>query len=134
MTWTGWGLAAPIALLLTFSGVMKLLSPPEMVEQVENHLGYPAAVLVPLGIVELTCLALYLVPPTSVLGAILLTGYLGGATATHVRIEESFIPPVIFGVLVWLGLYLRDPRVRALVPWRSSPASPNADASQENRG
>jgi hypothetical protein len=63
---------------------------------------------------------LYAIPQTAVLGAILLTGYLGGAIATHVRIEEGFVPPLILGVLIWLGLYLRDRRLRALVPLRTS--------------
>ena len=81
--------------------------------------GYPVQFLVPIGVVELVCTILYLIPRTSVLGAILLTGYLGGATATHVRAAEvAFIFPVSFGVLLWLGLYLRDSRIRALVPLR----------------
>jgi hypothetical protein len=69
---------------------------------------------------ELTCTLLYVIPRTSVLGAILLTGYLGGATASHVRVGDSFIAPVVFGVLVWLGLFLRDARIRALIPLRKS--------------
>ena len=60
------------------------------------------------------------IPQTAVLGAILVTGYLGGAIATHVRIEEQFIPPLVMGVLVWVGLFLRDARVRALIPWRTN--------------
>jgi hypothetical protein len=72
-----------------------------------------------LGIVELTCTILYVIPRTSVLGAILLTGYLGGATATHVRVADAYFMPILVGVLVWLGLYLRDTRLRALVPFRS---------------
>jgi xanthine/uracil permease len=60
----------------------------------------------------------YVIPQTSVLGAILLTGYLGGAVATHVRIDDNFVPPIVMGVLVWLGLFLRDPRLRALIPLR----------------
>jgi hypothetical protein len=72
----------------------------------------------PILVVELCCVLLYLIPQTAVLGAILLTGYLGGATATHVRVDEAYFMPVVVGILVWLGLYLRDPRLRALVPWR----------------
>jgi Mn2+/Fe2+ NRAMP family transporter len=73
-----------------------------------------------IGILEIACTVIYVIPRTSVLGAILLTGYLGGATATHVRIgDPSFFGPVIFGVLVWLGLWLRDARLRALLPLRS---------------
>ncbi|TWU29277.1 DoxX family protein [Bythopirellula polymerisocia] len=117
MLWAGWIVSAiPIALLV-MSGVMKLLRPAPLVEGFE-HLGWPANLALALGIVELVSTLLYMMPRTAVLGAILLTGYLGGAIATHVRIGEPFIGPAIFGVLVWLGLYLRDPRVRALLPLR----------------
>lgn len=71
-----------------------------------------------LGVTELLCAVLYAIPQTSVLGAILLTGYMGGAIATHARIGEGFIPQIIIGVLVWLGLFLRDARLRALIPIR----------------
>ena len=81
------------------------------------RLGYSTNVVFPLGIVALVCTAFYAVPRTSVLGAILLTGYLGGATATQVRVGSlSSILPVVFGILIWLGLYLRDTRLRALIP------------------
>jgi hypothetical protein len=80
--------------------------------------GYPAGVALPLFIVELVCVLLYAIPRTAVLGAILLTGYLGGAVATHVRVGEPWFLPVIFGVLVWLGIYLREPRLRELAPLR----------------
>jgi len=86
-------------------------------------LGYPAATIVPLGIVLLICTALYIVPRTTVLGAIFLTGYLGGAVASNVRIGNPLFTHVLFpvyvGVLLWLGLYLRDTRLRALVPFRA---------------
>jgi hypothetical protein len=72
-----------------------------------------------LGILEIACTIVYAIPQTSVLGAILLTGYLGGAMATHVRIGEQFVPPLILGILVWGGLYLCDGRLRALLPLRS---------------
>jgi hypothetical protein len=71
-----------------------------------------------LGILELVCTVLYAIPRTAVLGAILLTGYLGGAIATHVRIGDDFTPPVIMALLLWGGLYLRDARLRALLPLR----------------
>jgi hypothetical protein len=109
--------ALPV-LMLTMSAVMKLLKPPPVVEGFA-HLGYPESLALALGIVELSCAVLYVIPRTSVLGAILLTGYLGGATATHVRIGEPFFIPVVLGVLVWGGLYLRDPRLRALIPLRT---------------
>ena len=72
-----------------------------------------------LGSSSLSVLSLYAIPRTSILGAILLTGYLGGATATHVRISDPFLMPVVLGVLVWGGLFLRDGRLRALIPLRS---------------
>jgi hypothetical protein len=71
--------------------------------------------------VEIGCTLLYLIPPTAVLGAVLVTGYLGGAVATHVRLlEMQFLAPLLLGVLIWLGLFLRDPRVRALIPVRNA--------------
>jgi len=113
--WTGRILAALPALLLLMSGSMKLMKTAEVVEGF-THLGYAQGVIVGLGIVELACLAIYLLPRTSVLGAILLTGYLGGATATHLRIGEPFIAPVIVGVALWGALYCRDARLRSLLP------------------
>jgi len=93
---------------------------PAAVVQGFAHLGYPESLLVTLGILELGCTVVYLIPRTSVLGAILMTGYLGGATATHVRIGEAlFFIPVVLGVLAWGGLFLRDDRLRALIPLRS---------------
>jgi hypothetical protein len=85
-------------------------------------LGYPESVIIGLGAVLLISTILYLIPKTSVLGAILLTGYLGGAVATHVRVQEgwfSIVFAVVFGALLWLGLYLRDERLRALLPLKS---------------
>lgn len=98
---------------------MKLIGGPEL-EKGFAHLGWPMAVAMPLGIVELLCTVLYLIPATAVLGAILLTGYLGGAIATHVRIGEPFLVQLLLGVIFWLGLYLRDERIRALIPLRST--------------
>lgn len=107
-------------LLLIMSAVMKLAKPGDFAEQFGKS-GFPVSVATPLGVVELICTALYVIPQTAVLGAILLTGYLGGATAAHVRMEENFVGPVLFGVLVWLGLYLRDHRIRELAPFRKLP-------------
>ena len=81
--------------------------------------GYPDGAMLRITVIEIACATLYAIPRTSVLGAILLTGYLGGATATHVRVGEPFFLPVIVGIVLWLGLYLRDHRVCALVPFRS---------------
>ena len=120
MLWAGRVVSTLPVLMLLLSAAMKFLQPPDAVKGFE-HLGWPLELSQPLGIVELVCVLLYVIPQTSVLGAILLTGYLGGATATHVRIGEhaQIVGPVLAGVLVWLGLYLRDPRLRALAPWRT---------------
>ena len=83
------------------------------------QLGYPESKVVPIGFVLLASLAFYLLPRTSILGAILLTGYLGGATATMVRVSSPWVLfPVLIGVLVWAGLYFRDEQVRSLIPLR----------------
>lgn len=109
--------ALPVALLL-FSAAMKFAKTPAVVEGFHKF-GYPDHLLLVLAILEVTCTILYLIPRTAVLGAILLTGYLGGATATHLRIgDPGFFMPVLCGVLVWLGLFFRDRRVRALIPLR----------------
>jgi uncharacterized membrane protein YphA (DoxX/SURF4 family) len=117
LIWAGYILSALPALLLLFSGVMKLVKPPSVVEGF-THLGYDQSLALGIGIVELLCTILYLIPRTSVLGAILLTGYLGGATATHLRIDEPFYGAVLLGILVWGGLFLRDARLRVLIPLR----------------
>ena len=108
--------ALPVLLLL-FSAVIKLVKPPEVVEGF-TRLGYAESLALGVGILELVCTIVYMIPRTSILGAILLTGYLGGATATHVRIGEPFFAPIILGVLVWGGLFLRDEQLRELIPLR----------------
>ena len=100
---------------------MKLVKPAPVVEATVR-LGYPESVILGLGIVLLACTALYLIPRTSILGAVLLTGYLGGAVATHVRVGNPLFSHVLFptylGALIWGGLYLREDRLRALIPLR----------------
>ncbi len=118
MLWAGRVMSALPVLMLLFSGVTKLMKPAPVVEGFA-HLGYPESLALGLGIVELACAVVYVIPRTSVLGAILMTGYLGGATATHLRIGEPFFTPIVLGLLVWGGLYLRDDRLRALLPLRS---------------
>ena len=115
--WAGRILSALPVLALLASGVIKFAKPPAVVEEFA-HLGYPLSLAVPLGIAEIACTIVYIVPRTAALGAILLTGYLGGAISTHVRIGEPFILPLILGVLVWGGLVLRDPRLRLVLPLR----------------
>ena len=106
------------ALFLILDAVMKLIKPAFVVDA-NVQLGYGENVIVPIAAVLLVSTILYLIPRTAVLGAILLTGYLGGAVATHVRVGAGVFPiafAIVFGVLLWGGLYLRDPRVSALIP------------------
>jgi len=116
--WAGRIISTLVVLFLLFDAVAKLMwiAP---VLQAFARLGYPESLAVPIGILLLACTAVYVIPRTSVLGAILLSAYLGGATATHVRAGEPFYFPVVFGVLVWGGLYLREDRLGELVPLRS---------------
>lgn len=123
MTWTGRALTVLVAALLVFSGIMKFTNSPELLEGLAK-MGYAQALIQKIGVVELVCTAIYLIPQTTVLGAILLTGYLGGATATHVRIGDPFIMPVVVGVVAWLGVFFREPRVRALIPGVRSRTTP----------
>jgi DoxX-like family len=118
--WASRVITALPAFFLLMDGVMKLIRPAIVVDTTVQ-LGYSAGVILPIGIALLACLAVYLIPSTSVLGAILLTGYLGGAVATHVRAGTGLFPvlfPVIIAALLWGGLYLRDPQLRALIPLR----------------
>ena len=111
-----------VSAFLTFDVVMKVLRLAPAV-QGTTELGYPAGTVVWIGLIELICLALYLVPRTSVLGAVLLTGYLGGAIATHVRVGSPLLGytlfPIYVALMVWGGLYLRELRLRELMPFRS---------------
>ena len=116
--WAGRIISALPVLMLLFSGVLKLIKPAAVVVEF-TRLGYAESAAIGLGIVELGCTVLYMIPRTSILGAILLIAYLGGATATHVRIGDPFFIPIVLGVLIWLGLYLRDDRLRSLIPLRS---------------
>ena len=109
------------ALFLLLDGAAKLFKPTPVIEGTVK-LGYSENVIIPLGIALIVCTVLYLIPATAVLGAILLTGYLGGAVATHVRAADGsfgIVFAVAIGVLLWLGIYLRDARLRALLPLRS---------------
>lgn len=110
--------ALPIA-MLTMSSAIKLMHDPGFVEKWTEGLGWRESSLASIGMLELLCVALYVVPQTAVLGAVLLTGYLGGAIASHVRIGDPFVVPLVLGVLVWAGLYLRDDRLRSLLPRRA---------------
>lgn len=117
MFWAGWVMTVLAVGGLTASGIMKFNLPADAKEGLRKA-GWNEEQVYNLGIVEITCAAIYLFPPTSALGAILVTGYLGGAVATHVRVHEGFAPPIILAVIAWGGLFLRDRRLRELVPWR----------------
>ncbi len=118
--WTGRVLSVLPALFLLQDAVWKLVRP-EFVLRATADMGFPENTLVPLGIVLASCTILYLIPKTAGIGAILLTGYLGGAIAAHVRHEDGLFPIVfcvVFATLLWTGLVLRDARLRALLPWQ----------------
>ncbi len=122
--WTrsvGWGMTGLMILFLLFDGLSKLMLEQHVVEAT-TKIGYPLDSIRPIGIICLICTVLYAIPRTAILGAILLTGYLGGAIASKVRIEDPLFSSVLFGayfgVLIWGGLYLRDERLRSLIPLR----------------
>jgi hypothetical protein len=119
LLWIGRILSGFPVLFLLVDGVMKLFKPAIVVETTVRQLGYPESDIVGIGILLLVCTLLYIFPRTSILGAILLTGYLGGAAATQVRVGAGWFNvafPVMFGALIWGGLWLRDTRVRILLP------------------
>jgi hypothetical protein len=116
--WASYIVSALPVLLLLFSGVMKVMRPPTLVQGFVQY-GFPESLIIPIGIIELACTVVYLIPQTAVLGAILVTGYLGGAVVTNLRIgNNQWVMPVFVGVLAWTGLYMRDHRIRALIPLR----------------
>ena len=124
-SWAGIILSALPVLFVLFDGAIHLMVIPPVV-QAFTQLGYPVSTSRALGVIELVCIVLYLMPRTSVLGAILLTGYLGGAVATNLRVGSPLFSntlfPVYVGILAWGGLFLRDERVRALIPVRRQPS------------
>ena len=123
IVWGGRGISVLVSLVFAMSAFMKLKGGAE-VAQGMAHLGLPESLILPLAILETSCVVVYLIPATSVLGAILLTGYLGGAICTHLRVGDPFFVQFALGVLVWLGLYLRESRLRALIPLRM-PGAPS---------
>lgn len=122
--WVGRILSGLLVLFLIPDGIVKFIRPAPVLEAFA-HVAWPVSLANTLGILLLTCTALYVFPRTSVLGAILLTGYLGGAVATHLRAGDPLFSHVLFptylGTLLWLGLYLREDRLRVLIPLRSTP-------------
>ena len=117
--WTGRVLSALPILMLTMSASMKLSHAQNFVQKWTDNLGFRESTLTPIGLLELFVMIVYAVPRTRVIGAILVTGYLGGATAAHVRIGEPVLVPVLLGVFAWLGLWLTEPRLHALTPFRA---------------
>ena len=117
--WTARVLRSIAVLFLLMDATMKVLQSPIAVEGTKK-LGYPVTMILPLGIIQLIAIALYLFPRTSVLGAIIFTGYLGGAVTTHVRMSDPLFSHILFptyvAALLWLGIWLRDQRLRALLP------------------
>jgi membrane glycosyltransferase len=122
MFWTGWSLSFLVVAQLLSSAFFRATYHTYAVAEIVTGYGYPESAILFIVIAECTLVLLYLVPQTSVLAAILLTGYLGGAVATHLRIADTARAaiPLVVGILAWGGLYLRDSRIRELVPFRRS--------------
>lgn len=120
--WTGRIMSALAVLFLLFDSIIKFTNVPA-VSEAFTQLGYPISLAPVIGTIELILLILYLIPRTSILGAILFTGHLGGAIASHVRVNDPLFSHVLFpiyvGLLLWGGLYLRDEKLRALIPLRN---------------
>lgn len=106
------------SLVFVMSATMKLMGGPQLAEGIE-HLQLAPRMTIPLAILELSCVTVYLIPQTSVLGAVLLTGYLGGTILTHWRVGDLFLIQIVLGGLIWLGIYLREPRLKQLLPLRT---------------
>jgi hypothetical protein len=121
LLWLGRVLMIIPIFIFSMSAFMKLSHSPQMLEGIKVF-GIDKSIMTPIGAVEITCLVLYLIPVTSVLGAILLTGYLGGAIMTHLRVGQNFTTPLAVGIIVWASLYLRDKRLHALLPLRKNSA------------
>ena len=117
MIWAGRIMSAVPVLLLALSAFMKFVKPPQVVEGFA-HSGFPLGMVNSIGILELLFAVVYVIPSTAILGAILLTAFLGGATVTTLRTGDPYYGSIILGILVWGGLFLRDPKVRALIPFR----------------
>lgn len=122
----GWALSALLAIFLIGVSAMGKFTEWEGKAQMFQQFGFTVDQMTGIGIVEVVASLLFLIPPTGFLGALLLTGYLGGATVTHVRIEDPFFMPIMIGVVVWVALGLRDPRVFTLAfgGFRSGPREP----------
>jgi len=124
IAWVGRVISGLPSLVFAISAFMKLKGGAEVTEGMA-HLGLPEPLIVPLAILEISCVVIYLIPATAVLGAILLTGYIGGAICTHLRVGDPFFLQIAIGFFVWLGLYLRESRLRELIPLRTLGVTPD---------
>lgn len=122
LTITGWALTVPLVGLLCFSALGKFMGGPEFDKFFVGVFKYPASTRIPIALAEVACIVLLLIPRTCVLGAVLLTGYMGGAMATHIRVEEAWYVQFLVGVVGWLTVYCRVPAVRRVLPIRSQGA------------
>ena len=120
--WVGRVISIVVSLLFAMSAFMKLRGGAEVMQGMA-HLGLPGSLITPLAILEMSCVVIYAIPATPVLGAILLTGYIGGAICTHLRVGDPFYMQIAIGIFIWLGLYLREYRLKELIPLRISPSS-----------
>jgi hypothetical protein len=115
IVWIGRGISILLTLLFAMSAFMKMRHGPDVMQGMA-HLGLPESLIIPLAIVEISCVVLYAIPATAILGAILLTGYIGGAILAHMRVGDPFFVQIGLGLFVWLGLYLRENRLKELFP------------------
>jgi len=117
IVWVGRVISVLVSILFVMSAFMKLMGGAEGMQGMA-HLGLPESLIIPLAILEISCVVIYAIPATAVVGAILLTGYIGGAILTHLRVGDPFFMQIAIGIFIWLGLYLRENRLKELVPLR----------------
>lgn len=117
IVWVGRVVSVLVALVFVISAFMKLKGGVEVMQGMA-HLGLPESLIMSLAMLEISCVVIYLIPATSVLGAILLTGYIGGAICTHLRVGDPFFFQIVLGIFVWLGVYLFENRLKGLIPLR----------------
>ncbi len=118
LIYIGWAISILVGLALLVSGIFKFMPPAPEAEQGLQHIGWRADQLGTLGILEILSAVLYLIPQTAILGAILVSGYMGGAIATHLRVGDPVVVQVVIPVLAWLGIWLRDGNLRSILPLR----------------
>lgn len=118
LVWAGRAISILASLVFLMSAFMKLRGGAEVMQGMA-HLGLPESLIIPLAALEISCVTIYLIPVTSVVGAILLTGYIGGAICTHLRVGDPLAIQIVLGIVVWLGVYLRERRLKGLIPLRT---------------